>query len=67
MKRIGRGYLEGVLSDDKPSPVYPCSSCGKIGFALNHKELKGHRFGECEVCRICGLDCNYDEKDDWLQ
>jgi hypothetical protein len=59
MKRIGRGYLEGVLSDDKPSPVYPCSSCGKIGFALNHKELKGHRFGECEVCRICGLDCNY--------
>lgn len=59
MKRVHRGYLEGILSDDKPSPVYKCPSCGNIGFALNHKEMKGRKFSECEVCRICGLDCNY--------
>lgn len=59
MKRVSRGYLEGVLSDDKPLPVYPCPSCGNTGFALNHNEMKGHKFSECEVCRICGLDCNF--------
>ena len=59
MKRVHRGYLEGILSDNKPAPVYPCPSCGNIGFALNQKEMKGRKFSECEVCRICGLDCNF--------
>lgn len=57
MKRVSRGYLEGILSDDKPSPLYKCPSCGNTGFALDHKEKMGHKFSECEVCRICGLDC----------
>lgn len=59
MKRVYRRYLEGVLGDDKPSPVYKCPSCGNTGFAFNHRKMKGHTFNECEVCRICGLDCNY--------
>lgn len=62
MERIPHEFLEMMMCDDKPKPQFKCLSCKQIGFSFDPSKQLGIRSDQFEVCRVCGIVCNYTGK-----